>query len=263
MNNNIDLNLNVTGLDNYPKDAPCLIISNHNRLLDIFYLPMALDDYIVSLVSSRIVYKQDLERLKMVKRYLNAFPIEAHGKKVYSDLCLKYSSMLLENGISVNIFPEGAYLPIDNIVYKGRTGAARIIFEALKNNKYIYLLPVSLDVKSQSDLDSYIPSVQDIVNINILDPIDVREYYYNYLNSDNDIDRNKVLHILTDEGMKKIANSLNRQYVDEYIELRPKGNVIFSDGSVVDTKDAQDYYYINKYEEDLEQLTLKLINRKS
>ena len=71
--------------------------------------------------------------------------------------------------------------------------------------------------------------------------------------------KNQVLHDLTKEGMIQIAKSLNRTYKDEYIKLRPKGNVIFKDGTLVDTKEAQDIKYKKQYENDLKDLSLKLI----
>ena len=126
------LNISINGLNNYQVGEPNLIICNHNCLMDIFYLPSVLPEETVSLVSARLMYKKDPERKKMVNRYLNAMPIEAHGGRLYSSLCLKYATELLCNNISLNIFPEGAYVP-ENIIYRGRTGASRILFYARKN----------------------------------------------------------------------------------------------------------------------------------
>ena len=47
---------------------------------------------------------------------------------------------------------------------------------------------------------------------------------------------------------------------NDYIELTPKGNVIFSDGEKIETKEAQKQEYVSKYEKDLKTLSLKLIN---
>lgn len=60
--------------------------------------------------------------------------------------------------------------------------------------------------------------------------------------------------------MKSIAESLGRTYQDEYIELFKKGNVIFENGDVIDTEIAQKNGYINRYEMELENRVLKLIN---
>ena len=44
------VNLVVKNLDNYPKDEINVLVSNHNCLMDIFYLPMALPEEIISLM---------------------------------------------------------------------------------------------------------------------------------------------------------------------------------------------------------------------
>ena len=254
------IEIEVIGKDNIPKDAPSLIIANHNRLLDIFYLPTAFDEDIVSLVSSRLVYKQDPERLFYVNKYLNGFPVEAHGGKNYSELCISNASSFINKNISLNIFPEGAYIDDTKHVYKGRTGASRILFNALSNGSYAYLLPVSVDVQSNENLDNYIPSRDDRVRVTINDPILPDDYFYSFVSACSKEDRNKVLHEITDVGMKTIAKSLNREYVDKYIELYPKGNVIFSDGHTVDTKEAQKKIFYDMYDKDLKKLSLKLTN---
>ena len=253
-----EININILGKENYPKDAPSVIVTNHNRLMDIFYVPTAIDEEMVSLVSARLIYKQDKDRLEMVNKYLNAFPIEAHGGKNYSDMCLNYASNILLEGVSVGIFPEGAYLPGKDIVYRGRTGGVRILFNSLEHYKYAYLLPISIDVESKNDLDSYTPDVEDQVKIQILEPIDPLIYYRDYKTS-YEKDKNKVLHELTNIAMNNIANSLDRRYLDEYIELYPKGNVIFKDGSKIDKEEAQIKEYKDKYNNDLKELSLKLI----
>ena len=81
------VNLVVKNLDNYPKDEINVLVSNHNCLMDIFYLPMALPEEIISLISARLVYKNENNRKEIVNRYLNAMPIEAHGGIVYANIC--------------------------------------------------------------------------------------------------------------------------------------------------------------------------------
>ena len=251
------LDIQIKGKENIPKDAPCVIITNHNRLLDIFYTPIAFNNDIISLISARLVYKQDQSRLDTVNNYLNAFPIEAHGGSIYSDMCLDYASRFLLNNISLSICPEGAYLDEKDYVYKGRTGAARILFKSLDYYNYVYLLPVAIDIKTNKDLDSYEVG-NDKVKIDILNPINPISYYRDF-NSSYDKDKNKVLHNLIKEGMVNISKSLNRVYLDEYIELYPKGNVIFEDGKLILKDEAQNKKYIDKYNEDLKNLSLKLI----
>ncbi len=254
------LQIEIRGKSNIPNDAPSVIISNHNRLMDILYLPLAFDKDIVSLVSSRLVYKKDQDRLSYINKYLNAFPIEAHGGKAYSDICLENASSLLNKNISLSIWPEGAYIDDRVHVYRGRTGASRILFNALNNGSYAYLLPVSIDIQSNDELDNYVPNINDRVRITINDPILPDEYFYRFSKSYSKEVRNNILHEITKKGMKTIADSLQREYVDEYIELFPKGNVIFSDGTTVNTNIAQNKSYIDIYNKDIKELSKKLVN---
>lgn len=83
------VNLIIKNLNNYPKDEINVLVSNHNCLMDIFYLPMSLPEEIVSLVSARLVYKNENDRKDIVNKYLHAMPIEAHGGSIYANMCLE------------------------------------------------------------------------------------------------------------------------------------------------------------------------------
>lgn len=241
-----ELNITLNGLENYKVGEPNLVICNHNCLMDIFYLPTVIPEDTVSLVSARLIYKKELERKKMVNKYLNAMPIEAHGGRVYSGICLKYATDILCNNISLNIFPEGAYVD-ENIIYRGRTGASRILFYARQKGIQPNLIPVSINIKNEiKDLDNYYPN-DDEVEINILEPINYDDAYYQFIESKNIELKNAALHKPIDDGMRLIAESINRPYINEYIQLRPKNNVIFDDGSTLDTTVAQSLYYIYNY----------------
>lgn len=253
------LNLIVEGRENYPKDYSSIIIANHNCLKDIFYLPLAFDDEIVSLISSRLIYKKDKERQEIVEKYLNSFPIEAHGGSKYSSMCLEKASDIVRHGISVNIFPEGAYIDDKDNVYKGRTGAARILFDSYEKGNSPFFLPVSINIKSSSeDLDDY-NLMNDEVRIKILKPIDYSDDFYDYKHA-NEEEKNKILHRLMKKGMLDISDSLGRNYIDEYIELFKKGNVIFENGEVIDTKLAQNEEYLDRYNNELKKRVLKLVD---
>lgn len=211
--------MGINGNNHKEDGVSNIYVSNHSCLKDGFYVPMALDHEIVVVVSSRVIYKNIESRKKAFNEYLYTMPMEAHGGKKYSSLCLEYITELVKNSIDISIFPEGAYVE-DNVIYKGRTEATRILFDALSENEKskINFIPVAIGVnKENKDLDSY--------------------------SFDNDN--------VTDQALKNIAEELDKQYVDSYIELFPKGNVIFSDGNVVLTEDAQDSYYVNLYEQEL------------
>lgn len=257
------LNVNVIGSFNYPKDRPSIIVSNHNRLTDIFYVPMAIDDNIVSLISSRLVYKKELERQEMINKYLNPFPLEAHAGKEYVDICISNASKILQNGVSLNMFPEGAYIDNTSTVFRGRTDMARIIMDVLSHNKFVYILPVSIDTISDEDLDSYNLNPNNKVTIKILKPIDPLLYYCEYLKSYTKEEKNEILHLLTDRAMIEIANSLNRNYSMDYIELYPRKNIIIPNGDVIDINEIGEEKYIKGFEKDVKRLVYKYENIKN
>ena len=252
------LQIEVKGIENYPLDEPNLVVSNHNCLMDIFYVPMIIPQNIVSLVSSRLIYKNDYDRKKVVNKYLNSMPIEAHGGRIYSSMCLSYAVKLLCEGISLNIFPEGAYVD-ENIIYRGRTGASRILYEAKKQGTSANLIPVAIDIDSSTiNMDSYNP-LECKIGISILKPVKYDDSFYQYINTEDRDEKNIFLHEPIDECMQLIAQTLKRQYVNEYIKLRPKNNVIFSDGTTIDINDAQNMYSICKYMEGLEKQKSKIL----
>lgn len=254
------LNIEINGLENYfQNDNPSLVVANHSCLMDIFYLPLAIPEDTVSLISPRIMYKKIPERQKLIQKYLYAMPIEAHGGINYTNICLEEATRLLCNGISLNIFPEGAYVPDNSVVYKGRTGASRILYGALAKGVAVNLIPVSIDIKEKIiDLDSY-----DIENykieISILSNINYDEYFQGYLSSAAEQKiRNKFLHKPIDEALKSIATRLNKPYIYNYIDLYPKNNVIFQDGTLISKDIANKGEYLELYRTELHKYSTNL-----
>lgn len=252
-----DVNLIINDLDNYPKDEINVIVSNHNCLMDIFYLPMSLPEEIVSLISARLVYKNENDRKDVINRYLHAMPIEAHGGRKYANICLEQAAKFLQHGKSVNIFPEGAYVP-DKKIFRGHTGASRLVFAAKELGNKINLVPISINVSKNGDLDNY-KKIGDNVEVTILPAIDYKDTYYNYRYATTKDEKNELLHQPIDIAMKCIADNLGIPYVNNYIELRAKGNVMFEDGSVIDVNVAQEEKFINQYNQELNGRVLRLL----
>ena len=241
-------------------NVPNIYVANHNSILDIFYLPLSLNKDIVSLISARLIYKKDIDRQQAVNNYLNAFPIEAHGGKEISRLCLKYAKELLKNDIDLGIFPEGAYIDT-KIVHRGRTGVSQILYSYFQDTKkYANLIPVGINnISSNIDLDNYYPAYEDQVEVTILPAIDYKEDVNLFLD-DTTQDKNKYLHNPVDKAMQSIASALQREYHNEYIELYKKGNVIFENGETISTNKVQENKeYIERYNKELNTRYKKLI----
>lgn len=247
------LNVVVEGLDYYFESSnPKLIISNHNCLMDIFCLPAVIPEDVISLISARLLYKKEFDRQKMVYHYLNPMPIEAHGGKAISDICLNNSSFLLKQGFHLNIFPEGAYVP-DNIVYRGRTGAIRILFDALSCVD-VDLIPIGIENKQKiDDLDNFYPN-QNEFKIYILPKINFDMEYQQFLTTSDYNIKNQCLHAVMDKSMISIANALHREYKNQYIELFPKGNIILPSGQLIQKSEINSSV-IDEYSADLKAYT--------
>jgi len=231
------LQIKIIDQSNNMSDSPNIYIANHNNMRDIFYLAAAIEHEIISLISARLIYKKEpSDRLKLVNKYLNAFPIEAHGGCNISNLCLHYSSHFLKEGLDIAIFPEGAYVE-ENVIHRGRTGVTRILYDYLDatDNKRINLIPVAIDnISNNLDIDNFYPSSNEQITITFLPPIDYEEDYENFKNARLER-KNDYLHRPVDKSMQAIAKTLGREYSNEYIELYKKGNVIFQDGNTIDT----------------------------
>lgn len=254
------IDIEIDGVDRYPKGRPCVIVANHNRLMDIFYLPLAIPDDSVSLVSARLMYKNEIPRKEMIHSLLYPLPIEAHGGSTYVELCLEAASRMVQNGVSVNIFPEGAYVDDQSLIYRGRTGAARILFRARELGSRPFFVPVAIEVDSKSnDLDSYQITEGDKVRITILDPVDYEREYSETVGNNDFSHRYFNYHVVTDKAMVEISQALGKPYCEDYIELFPKGNVMFSDGSTMPVEVANQSENISRYKRDLDDEVMKLV----
>lgn len=249
----------VKGLSNFKEGEINIFVANHNCIMDIFYLPMAIPEEVVSMISARLLFKKDGNRQDVINEYLNGLPIEAHGGKEYASLCLDAGVDMLNNGQSICIFPEGAYVEED-IIYRGRTGAARMLFQALDNGVTPNFIPVSIGIKNPiEDLDDYM-SRSDEVEVSILDKIEYADLYDFYSSTSSFEEKNKALHMITDKAMESIATNLGKPYQNEYITLRPKGNVIYSDGTTLSLDEAKKVKHLSRYSRDLQEMQRNIVS---
>lgn len=251
------MNIKVNGLENFPLNSNSLIVSNHVCFMDIFYVPSALPVEVVEILSSRVVFKPVIERKDTIRKFLNVIPLEMQGGSNYSDVGLKYATELLSGGLNLSIFPEGVYDPDKDKVYRGRTGAARILLSAREQtNRKINLVPVSIDINNKiSDVNSY-KSLDNNVTVNILQPIDYENEFNEYVSGKcSREDVNNILHRITDKAMSSIAMDLGQEYTNEYRNLEPKNAVVFDDGTSINKEEANDSLYLKLYDDMIDKYT--------
>jgi 1-acyl-sn-glycerol-3-phosphate acyltransferase len=110
--------IELAGADRIPTGGPCILASNHESLLDPFFLG------VVTPRTIRFMAKHDLWRHRPVGFFMNAlggFPIERGAGDAGG---VRHGVTLLERGEVLAIFPQGTALP-----YRKRPfhrGAARL-----------------------------------------------------------------------------------------------------------------------------------------
>jgi len=244
-------NIVFEGLDRYPLDGQSsIIVANHSCLMDIFYLAMAIPEEHVSVVSARVLYKNVSPRKEIVTNALQAMPIEPMSG-IHSKIAMDAISYLLCEGISASIFPEGTYNDRQSIS-RGRTGMARILLNTCYKGVYPHYVPIAINV-STDDLDKNRMGINknDLVQVQILEPVSYEHLVDEYYNTDNYEARNRILHEIVDLGMIRIADSLNIPFSEEYLYVSPKENVMFQDGSEMSFEEALENENVVKYQDEV------------
>ncbi len=234
----------IIGKENIDMSKPNIFVANHSCLMDIFYVKATLEEEnLITAISSRLMYKNEVERKRLIHELLNPMPIEVHAGKEYSKFCLEQLTEIIKDNLSINIFSEGAYLPQNNQIYKPRTGVSRILYEAMKLGIDVNLIPIALNIVSDNlDLDNY-SNLDDKVEITFLEPVD----YLESLSKFHDSLDKKFLHQPLDECYKKIAFELNKEFIDHYIELYERKEIIWHDGTTKEISSIKNDESLNDF----------------
>ena len=107
------VSLRVEGLENIPKDTPCVFVGNHRSYYDIPLLLTALDK------PHGILAKEELEKIPLLNRWMKLLGcVFVQRDDVRASVrALNDATAIVEGGRSFVIFPEGTR-------YKGEEGGA-------------------------------------------------------------------------------------------------------------------------------------------
>ena len=107
------VSLSVEGLDNIPKDTPCVFVGNHRSYYDIPLLLVALDK------PHGILAKEELEKIPLLNRWMKLLGcVFVQRDDVRASVrALNDATAIVQSGKSFVIFPEGTR-------YKGEEGGA-------------------------------------------------------------------------------------------------------------------------------------------
>jgi 1-acyl-sn-glycerol-3-phosphate acyltransferase len=231
-----NLDLTVTGIEQYPTDKPSLVVANHTSMKDIFMVSSALPEATKIVLSARLMWKANtvetsLRRL-LIEQSLYGIPLEVHGGQERLQAGFEMAKRALSEGWSVIIFPEGAYTG-DRYVTKGRTGASRILFDASQEGIDAHLLPVGIRTEPDADgLDEFVPD-GDKSLVSIGKPIDYSEHYNSFRQATGHEEKKAALRAPIDIAMRATAELAGYSYLDEYIWLRPRDTLVLESGEEV------------------------------
>ncbi|OYX58399.1 lysophospholipid acyltransferase family protein [Microcella indica] len=194
----------VRGLENVPKDGAVILASNHLSFVDSVFLPLVLDRRVVFLAKSDYFTGKGL-RGWLTKLFFvgtGQLPIDRSGGKA-SEASLNTGLRVLADGLALGIYPEGTRSP-DGIMYRGRTGVARMILESGAP-----VVPVAMiDTEKVMPIGTKLPKVMR-PGVVFGEPLDFTRF--SGLESDR-----FVLRSVTDEIMYELGRLSGQEYRDVY-----------------------------------------------
>ncbi|MDJ0393063.1 lysophospholipid acyltransferase family protein [Rhodococcus sp. G-MC3] len=119
----------VEGAENIPARGPVILASNHQAVLDSFYLPLKVQRRITFLAKSEYFTGSGLKGAfqKWFFTAVGQVPIDRTGADAAQD-ALNAGARVISKGKLLGIYPEGTRSP-DGRLYKGKTGMARLALQ--------------------------------------------------------------------------------------------------------------------------------------
>ena len=180
------------------------VLDNHLSFVDSVFLPLVLDRRVVFLAKSDYFTGKGL-RGWLTKLFFvgtGQLPIDRSGGKA-SEASLNTGLRVLADGLALGIYPEGTRRP-DGIMYRGRTGVARMILESGAP-----VVPVAMiDTEKVMPIGTKLPKVMR-PGVVFGEPLDFTRF--TGLESDR-----FVLRSVTDEIMYELGRLSGQEYRDVY-----------------------------------------------
>lgn len=194
----------VTGLENIPKEGPVLLVSNHLAVMDSFIQCLYVPRRICFLAKSDYFTGTGLKG--RFKRWfftsVGQVPIDRTNRDA-AQAAVDTALKVLDDGQVLGIYPEGTRSP-DGRIYKGKTGAARIIAE-----KNVPVIPMAMiDTEKFNPPGTVLPRFHKVKMI-VGKPIDLTPF----ANSKGD---EFLIRSITDKIIETLMEMSGQQYVDEY-----------------------------------------------
>ncbi|EFV14378.2 1-acylglycerol-3-phosphate O-acyltransferase [Segniliparus rugosus ATCC BAA-974] len=194
----------VEGVENIPSSGGALIAYNHLSATDWLFVPLAVPRKVTHVAKSEYFTGTGIKGAFQRWFFSSAgqVPIDRSGGDA-SRAALESLKKVLAKGNLAAIFPEGTRSP-DGRLYKGKTGAARIVLEAK-----VPVIPVGVigtDKVLAPDSAKFHPHP---VTVRIGKPLDFSRFY-------DFVGNHYVERSIADEIMYEIMRLSGQEYVDAY-----------------------------------------------
>ena len=194
----------IRGAQNVPGEGAAILASNHQAVIDSFFLPLMLDREMVFIGKQEYFTGRGLKG-RMVSGFMRGvgtIPVDRSGGKA-SEAALNTGLRRLRDGGLFGIYPEGTRSP-DGRLYRGKTGVARLALESGAP-----VIPVAMvGTAAAQPIGRKIPKIMRIGMV-IGEPLD----FSRYAGMEND---RFILRSVTDEIMYAIMSLSGQEYVDVY-----------------------------------------------
>ena len=198
----------IEGAENIPSEGAAILASNHQAVLDSFYLPLLVKRQITFPAKKEYFTSPGLSgRIqKFFFSSVGQIPVDRASKDA-GDALQNAAESVLGKGDLFGIYPEGTRSP-DGRVYKGRTGIARV---AMATGAPIVLIGMIGSGKA-NPIGTTIPRPVK-VRIKVSEQIHPHAWA---AENGFDPDSREVMRPFTDYCMRRLADMVGEDYVDVY-----------------------------------------------
>lgn len=194
----------IIGAENIPVTGGAILASNHLSVADSVFLPLMIERPMTFLAKAEYFTGRGIKgwATKWFMKGTGQIPIDRSGGSA-SEAALNTALQVLGRDELLGIYPEGTRSP-DGILYRGRTGIARMALEA----KVPVIPVVMVDTDTMMPIGTTIPRVVRVGMV-IGEPLDFRRYE----GMEND---RYILRSVTDEIMVALQQLGQQRYRDVY-----------------------------------------------
>lgn len=194
----------IVGAQHIPATGAAILASNHLSVSDSIFLPLMIERPMTFLAKAEYFTGRGLKgwATKWFMKGTGQIPIDRSGGSA-SEAALNTALQVLGRGDLLGIYPEGTRSP-DGILYRGRTGIARMALEA----KVPVIPVVMVDTDTMMPIGTTVPRIVR-VGVVIGEPLD----FTRYEGMEND---RFILRSVTDEIMVAIQRLGQQKYRDVY-----------------------------------------------